>query len=126
VTVIDAKNVSGNVRAVTKGIGKRKRQLLMVNGRDRTKMIAGVVGQVEVVSSLLEDVQPPIVVPVRGIICWWKYEGLPLIGTNRIEIDGVRVLNRNGSAQIAGDAGAMSDAAISVVADFLDAQLRPS
>lgn len=126
VTVIDAKFIDGKVRSATAGIGKRRRRLLTVDGRDRTNLIESVRHQVAAVESVLEELQPPIEVPVRGIICWWKVEGLPFPGVNRIAIDGVRVLNPRTSAQVAGDEGGLSTAAISVVADLLDLRLRPA
>lgn len=124
VTVIDAKNIKGKVRATTTGIGKRKRTLLTVDGRDRSKLIAGVRRQVDVVEAVLEDLQPPISVPVCGLICWWNHEGLPLIGANKIEVEGIRVLSPRRTADVAGSDGELSLAAVSVVADFLDSRLR--
>jgi hypothetical protein len=125
-TVIDAKNIKGDCRAKTTGIGRRKRTLLIVGGRDRTKLIHGVVRQIEVVSAVLARADFGFQVDVAGMLCWWRYEGLPLIGTNKTEIDGVKVMNPNGTARYAGREGPLELARIQVVANYLDEHLRPA
>lgn len=74
VYVIDAKNITGKVRVESPPFGKPK---LVVNGRDRTKLIDGLDRQVAAVRAALN---PPETTPVIGVLCFTKAD-LPLLGT---------------------------------------------
>lgn len=99
VTVVDTKNIKGKVRVVNHGFGSRGRKVLTVAGADRTKMIDGVLDQVARVKHVVDSIGLPLEVPVLGAICWWKADGLPLIGTP--EVRGVKVLSPSGTVQLA-------------------------
>jgi hypothetical protein len=61
-----------------------------VNGRDRTKLIHGVLGQIEVIRSVL-PASTYARVPIEAALAWSKGEALPLLGSVRLEgvlIDG--------------------------------------
>ncbi len=79
VFVIDAKAISGAVRVVRPWFGQPK---LLVNGRDRTKLIDGLDRQVGTVRAVLEDIGCSEI-PVHGMMCFTEAD-LPLIGTQRI------------------------------------------
>ena len=79
-TVLDTKRYAGKVRV--------SRGRLLVDGRDRTKLVEGVNRQVEAVRGLLEA-RGFGQVDVVGGICWVESDGLPLI--RRMELHGVRI-----------------------------------
>ena len=80
--VIDAKKYAGDVELRDKGSWLRPDVRLYVNGRDQSKLVAGVIRQVEVVLRVLADE-----VPVRGVLCfvdglWPRFGRRPLtVGT---------------------------------------------
>lgn len=68
VWVIDAKKYAGRVETRNVGGIFRADLRLYVNGRDRTKLVEGVLGQVDVVKETLGDSFPGI--EVRGVLCF--------------------------------------------------------
>jgi hypothetical protein len=71
VYVIDAKDYTGKVRVERPWLGKPK---LVVNGRDRTKIIDGLDRQVVAVRDAIND--PAI--PVHGVFCFTKAD-IPMV-----------------------------------------------
>jgi hypothetical protein len=105
VYVIDAKRYRGAIKVLRPLLGSSK---LKIAGRDRTKLVDGLVKQIAVVQDALADVAPGV--PVRGCLCFLAPEGfmadsgLPVLRT--LKINGVplyyprrlaRRLNRAGS-----------------------------
>jgi hypothetical protein len=77
VFVVDAKRYV-NKRPELKiegGVLRLRVERLLVGGRDRTKLVDGVLGQVETVRAALEDEA----IPVRGVLCFVEADW-PLIG----------------------------------------------
>ena len=68
VFVVDAKKYQGSIEMVDKGSWLRSDWRLYVAGRDRTKLVDGVLGQVEVVRTVLGD--EFVSVPVKGVLCF--------------------------------------------------------
>jgi hypothetical protein len=68
VFVIDAKKYDGKLEIRNKGNVFRPDNRLYVAGRDRTKLIDGVLGQVESVRSVLGDDWSTV--PVSGVLCF--------------------------------------------------------
>lgn len=68
VFVIDAKKYEGSIEIVDKGSWHRTDWRLYVAGRDRTKLVDGVLGQVEVVRKVLGDEFASV--PVTGVLCF--------------------------------------------------------
>lgn len=67
VFVVDAKNYKGRVALATEGgVFRPVVKKLTVAGRDRTKLVDGVVRQVGLVTNALEDIP----VPVQGMLCF--------------------------------------------------------
>ena len=87
VFVVDAKAIRGKVRVSRPLFGKPK---LLVNGRDRTKLIDGLDRQVAAVRDVLATGQCDV--PVRGVLCFTRAD-LPLLGTLRMR--GHELLYRN-------------------------------
>ena len=79
VFVIDAKAIRGAVRVDQPWFGQPK---LLVNGRDKTKLIDGLDRQVNAVRAAL-DAAGCSELPVHGVMCFTEAD-LPLIGTQRI------------------------------------------
>ena len=71
VYVIDAKRYRGKVEVRSPLFGKPK---LMIAGQDRTKLVAGLERQVDVVRTALVVVGPDV--PVQGCLCFVAPEGL--------------------------------------------------
>jgi hypothetical protein len=67
VFVIDAKKYQGKLEIVDKGSWLRTDWHLLVNGRDRTKLVDGVLDQAGAVRGVLGDVDD---VPVTGVLCF--------------------------------------------------------
>ncbi len=103
--VIDAKRYRGKIEVHKPLFGAPK---LTIDGRDRTRLIAGLARQVSAVEAAVSDIAPGV--PVHGCLCFLTPEkprgeiGLPLLRTLRI--DGYplyyprrlsRRLNRSGS-----------------------------
>lgn len=68
VFVIDAKKYEGSIETVDKGSWLRSDWRLYVAGRDRTKLVEGVLGQVEIVRNVLGDEFASV--PVTGVLCF--------------------------------------------------------
>lgn len=68
VFVVDAKKYTGAVEVRDVGSFFRLDERLYVNGRDRTALVEGVLGQLDVVRTALADAFPDV--PVRGVLCF--------------------------------------------------------
>jgi hypothetical protein len=104
VYVIDTKRYRGKIEVVRPLFGAPK---LRIAGRDRTRLVDGLIRQVEIVETALSDFAPDV--PVQGCLCFVQPAGvladigLPLLRT--LQIDGCRLyyprrlarrLNRSG------------------------------
>ena len=78
VYVIDAKRYVGKrpTRRVDGGLFNPRREVLLVDGRNRTQLVEGVRKQVRLVKEVLAG-QPDV--PVRGVLCFVEADW-PLIG----------------------------------------------
>jgi len=80
VIVIDAKKYKGRPQLrVEGGILRPRTETLMVGRRDCTKLVDGVLHQVELVRSALESQEAWAPLPVRGMLCFVEADW-PLIG----------------------------------------------
>ncbi len=86
VYVIDAKRYRGRIQVSTPLLGNQK---LIIGGRDRTTLVAGLDRQIELVRRAL-DRQGASDVPISGCLCFvppaglWGEVGLPAMRTLRI------------------------------------------
>lgn len=77
VTVIDTKNYKGKVTVERRGgLFSPRREILKIDGRDQTKLIAGAEKQVQYVDSALRAAGLAGV-DVRGALCMTEVDGLP-------------------------------------------------
>jgi hypothetical protein len=96
VLVIDTKSHKGKIR--TKRIGglfSPRRTVLLINGRDQTRLIDGVERQVGYVRDALHDFGEDV--DVRGALCFPNPDGLPLVGQLQVRdvvIDGVKPITK--------------------------------
>jgi hypothetical protein len=105
VTVIDSKNLTGDVRIERwGGLFTERSSHLVVNGRKRRGLVTGVQKQVGLVAGCLRDAG--LTVDVRGVLCMANTDALPLKAAfKRLEIDGVRVSGPRRTAELAARPG---------------------
>lgn len=90
VTVIDAKTHHGKIRRDWQGgLFTDRRTILRINGRDQTKLIAGIQKQVGYIRAALTKLDPDLAIEVTGALCFPNPDGLPFF--RRIEIGGILV-----------------------------------
>jgi hypothetical protein len=114
VFVIDAKNLTGDVRVAAPLFGRQK---LLVGGRDRTKLVDGLDRQVSAVRDAL-TASGQSVIGVRGVLCFTKAD-LPLLRT--VKMRGHLLLYRKSLAKRLNRDGSLGPTAIEAVADALAA-----
>ncbi len=67
--VVDAKHYQGRLQKRTIGLGSRRRNELLVGGRNKTSLAEGVIKQVDLVRAQLDDD-----ISVRGVLCFVRAE----------------------------------------------------
>ncbi len=108
VTVIDAKRYSGRIAVERRGGLLRERtEHLLVDGRDKTKLVDGVLAQADAVRAVLAN-GPHATVPVRSVLCFVDGDW-PLFG--RLEVRGVPVLPPRQTAKLCRADGQLDAAA---------------
>ena len=124
ITVIDAKTHHGRIRRGWEGgLLSERRTVLRINGRDQTKLIAGVEKQIGYVHATLAELDLAQEVDVRGALCFPNVDGLPLFG--QIEIRGIIVNGPKPVARVAARPGTLERAVVERVLGHL-AQALPS
>jgi len=123
VTVIDTKSSRGQVQVTTTGILHR-RELLLVNGRDRTRQLDAVERQIAVVARVLErrDVEG---VGVLGALCY-PYMRRPFLYYGRAREGLITVDDPRHVAKVANRAGVLSTGEIEELADTLARGFPPA
>jgi hypothetical protein len=119
VYVIDAKAIKGKVR-VAKPLFSAER--LLIEGRNRTKLIDGLERQISAVRDALSSAGHPDV-PVLGVLCFTKAD-FPLLGTPKIR--GHRLHHRRALAKRLNRKGTLTPMAIGALAGELAAALPPA
>jgi hypothetical protein len=112
--VIDTKTHRGKIRRDWYGgLFVERRTILRVDGRDQTKLIAGVEKQIGYVRAALQrfDSTPPI--DIAGALCFPDVDGLPLL--RRIEVRGILVDGPKRVAQLAARAGSVEATAVEAI-----------
>lgn len=121
VFVIDAKKYTGQVEARDVGGLFRTDERLYVNNRDRTKLVDGILRQVDVVrTALCPDFAD---VEVQGVLCFVGCEWGWLMRTKRIK--GVTALWPTALPDHVSVVGSLSDQ-VTAIADRLRSELRPA
>lgn len=115
VYIIDAKNIDGKVRIDAPLFGPKR---LMINGRNRTKLIDGLDRQVEAIKAALGSASWPLAweIPVHGVLCFLSAD-LPLLGGLRMR--GHHILRRRAVVKRLEAPGPLDDTAIRSLADHL-------
>ena len=119
VFVIDAKNIKGKVRVATPLFGTTR---LLIEGRERTKLIDGVDRQVAAVRDALVG-NGHGNVPVQGVLCFTVAD-LPLLDTRKIR--GHLLLHRRRLAKRLNSDGQLQAAAIDAIAETIAVALPPA
>ncbi len=125
ITVIDTKTHRGKLRRDWEGgLFTERRTILRINGRDQTKLIAGVERQIGYVHAALADLDLAQEIDVRGALCFPNVDGLPLFG--QIEIRGIIVNGPQRVARLAARAGGLEQALVERVIGHLAQALPPA
>jgi hypothetical protein len=119
VYVIDAKNITGQVRVTKPAFGDAK---LMINKRNRSRLVDGLDRQVAAVRRVLADLGSTGV-PVLGVFCFTKAD-LPLFGG--AEIRGHRLHHRRAVARKLNRDGPLAAQAIESLARDLARAFPPA
>jgi hypothetical protein len=118
VYVIDAKRYKGRIAVERRGgLFSERREHLLVRGSDRTKLVDGVLRQVEVVKRAL-GVHADV--PVHGVLCFVDGDW-PLFGT--LAVRGIPVLPPRKAADLCKTAGPLDRTAMRAIALALAAAL---
>jgi hypothetical protein len=108
VTVIDSKAIRGQVRVRrVGGLFSPRRSILLIAGRDRTRLVDGVERQVDAVREALDELAVGEV-DVRGALCFPDPDGLPVFG--QLKVRDVVVDCAKPVARLAGRRGCLSPA----------------
>jgi hypothetical protein len=116
VYVIDAKAITGRVRVQHPWLSEPK---LLVDGRDRTKLIDGLDRQLHAVGAVLASADHSAI-PVHGVLCFTQ-ANLPLIGTRHIR--GHQLLYRKALANRLNTDGPITPSTLTQLARALAAAL---
>jgi hypothetical protein len=119
VYVIDAKAIKGKVRVARPLLSAER---LLIEGRNRTKLIDGLERQISAVRDTLSAAGYPNL-PVLGVLCFTKAD-FPLLGT--LEIRGHRLHHRRALAKRLNRKGTLTPMAIGALAGQLAAALPPA
>ncbi len=121
VWVVDAKTHKGALQVRRSGglFGPRVEKLFIA-GRDRTALLDGLTGQVDVVRAVLAEVQADI--SVRGALCFVGTD-LPWVGES---IGGVPLVGRRGLAKLVQRPGDLVPADRAAIADYLGRRFVPA
>lgn len=104
ITVIDAKWLRGRVEVRRdRGILRPRRERLFVAGRDRSKLVEGLLRQVDAVREAFPAAD------VRGAFCFADVEGLPTFG--RLTVAGLALCGPRGAARLARREGSLDPGA---------------
>jgi hypothetical protein len=123
VFVIDAKKYTGGVERRNVGGWLRADERLYVGGRDRSKVIDGVLWQTEVVQACLATAQGTI--SVYGVVCFVGAEW-PLVFRRPVRMRGVTALWPMALGELVGKAGPLDGTAIDQTTELLAAILKPA
>ena len=80
ITVIDTKSARGRLRVEKRGgFFSPRHKVLLINGRDRTRLVDGLEHQMEAVRTVIAEVAAGEI-DVRGALCFPNLDGLPRLG----------------------------------------------
>jgi hypothetical protein len=119
VSVIDAKDITGTIRVHRPWFGDAK---LLVNGRERTKLIDGLERQLTAVDGALKTVGHDDV-SLQGVLCFTKAD-VPLIGT--LHMRGHLLIYRRALAKRLNADGPLDPPKIATIAHALAKALPPA
>jgi hypothetical protein len=121
VTVIDAKNYQGNVTVQhVGGLISERRAVLSINGRDQTRLVDAVEGQVALIRRLISESASDDV-DVRGALCMAQVDGLPLM--RQLNVRGVLIDGPKPVAKLARRPGSLTESLVEQIWRALAARL---
>jgi hypothetical protein len=124
ITVIDTKTHRGQIRVDRiGGLFSPRRSVLLIGGRDQTRLVDRVERHIEYVRSALSGVGDGEL-EILGALCFPKVDGLPLFG--RLSVRGVVIDGPKPVARLAARAGAVGPEAIHRVWRDLGSSFPPA
>lgn len=124
VTVIDTKSHRGKIRRDWYGgLLVERRTILRIDGRDQTKLIAGVEKQIHYLRTALAKLDTGDEISVRGALCFPNVDRLPLF--RRIEVRGILVDGPKPIARLAARPGSLDSDIVERIWAYL-ARVFPS
>jgi nuclease-like protein len=125
VTVIDTKASRGRLGLKSVGgILTPRQQLLLINGRDRSRELQKLERQLHAVQIALTATGLPSV-PITGVLCFPHATGVPLLGTLRTRT-GIIITHPRGAAKLARRTGPLTPEHIHRVSEQLTRRFPPA
>lgn len=125
VTVIDTKSVRGGLRVQkVGGVFSARRELLLINGFDRTGLLDGLERQVARVRGTLGDLALDEL--ICGALCYPDIDGLPLRGVLSVRGGSLAIGAPRGVARLARRRGPLSGPEVQVIAELLERRFPPA
>lgn len=127
VTVIDTKSARGRLELKRGGLLAR-RELLLVNGRDRTHLVDALERQLAAVRTVLGELEPELLgqVGLRGALCYPQIDGLGVLGQLRMRSGTIAIDGPRGVAKLCRRRGPLSLADVALIAATLGRRLPPA
>lgn len=119
VWVIDTKRYKGRIKVVRPLFGRPR---LMIAGRDQTKLVAGLRGQVSAVREQVAAILPGT--PVQGAFCFVEGDLAAVCWTQ--SIDGLPLLHRRSLARRLNARGPLGTEAIATLSEALATSFPPA
>jgi hypothetical protein len=117
VTVIDSKAHRGRVQVQRVGrMFSRRRSMLLIAGRDQTKLIDGVERQIGYVRKALAEIERGTI-DVRGALCFPHPDGLPVV--SHLTVRDIRIDAPRPVAKLARRPGALDADEVGVIWNYL-------
>ena len=126
ITVIDTKSARGRLRIENRGgFLSPRRELLLINGRDRTQLVDGLERQVEAVRTAIAELTAGEL-DVRGALCFANLEGLPRLGQLTMRSGTIAIDAPRGVAKLARRQGPMTHDFIERIGSNLTRRFPPA
>jgi hypothetical protein len=126
ITVIDTKSARGRLRIeMHGGFLSPRRELLLINGHDRTQLVDGLEHQIEAVRTAIAELTIGEL-DVRGALCFPNIEGLPRLGQLTMRSGTIAIDAPRGVAKLARRQGPITVDFIERIASNLTQRFPPA
>jgi hypothetical protein len=126
ITVIDTKSTRGRVRTEKRGgFLSPRREVLLINGRDRTDLVDGLERQIEAVRTVIAELGVEEL-DVRGALCFPNLDRLPQLRQLTIHSGTIAIHAPRGVAKLARRQGPMTQDLIARIGRHLAHRFPPA